>query len=82
MEREKEFRRRDMLRKAIYFLLSFFVYGICYTVLVGIVEAVNLLYVISPYIRIVLYLVFFFIARFLTVRIMNMKWVGKILLQL
>lgn len=82
MEREKEFRKRDWMRKAIYFLLSFLTYVICYLALAGAVYAVNMLVSISPYICLILYVVFFFIARFLTVRIMNMKWVNTFLLQL
>lgn len=82
MEREKEFRKRDRMRKAIYFLLSFLTYVVCYLVLTASVYAVNMLVLISPYIRMILSVVFFFIARFLTVRIMNMKWVNTFLLQL
>lgn len=82
MEREKEFKRHDWMRKIIYFLLSFFTYGISYMAMTGIVLAVNLLFPIPVYIRLSLYILFFFLARFLTVRIMNLKTISTFLLQL
>lgn len=82
MERDREFRKHNWMRKVIYFLLSVLTYVLCYMVLVGITAAVNMLFVIPPVIRMILGLVFFFVSRMMTVHIMNMKWVDTVILQL
>ena len=82
MDREKEFRKNNWMRKMIYYLLTVLVYGAIYVILAFALEAVNLLVTVPPYVKLVCYIIFFFVTRSLTIRIMNMKWISTIMLQL